>query len=133
MPNRSTLMTGRMPSLHGVRSNGTALNLRANTFVDLMRTHGYRTALLGKSHLQNMTGMPAIREREAPPEDYLAPPESFMEAMRRVDEDGPVDVESPHGWHDDPTGICSTRSTVSSGSTSAPSTATRWAGITGSG
>ena len=34
MPNRSTLMTGRMPSLHGVRSNGTALNLRANTFVD---------------------------------------------------------------------------------------------------
>ena len=102
MPNRSTLMTGRMPSLHGVRSNGTALNLRANTFVDLMRTHGYRTALLGKSHLQNMTGMPAIREREAPPEDYLAPPESFMEAMRRVDEDGPVDVESPHGWHDDP-------------------------------
>ena len=102
MPNRSTLMTGRMPSLHGVRSNGTALTLRANTFVDLMRTHGYRTALLGKSHLQNMTGMPAIVERPEAPEDHLPPPAPFMEAMRRSDEDGPVDAESPQGWRDDP-------------------------------
>ena len=37
-----------------------------------------------------MTGMPAIREREDPPEGHLAPPEGFMEAMRRSDEDGPV-------------------------------------------
>ena len=85
MPNRSTLMTGRMPSLHGVRSNGTALNLRANTFVDLMRVHGYRTALLGKSHLQNMTGMPALLERQDPPEGHLPPPPDFAEAMRRTD------------------------------------------------
>ena len=53
-PNRSTMMTGRMPSLHGVRHNGVPLNLQQNTFVDLMRSQGYRTALIGKSHLMNM-------------------------------------------------------------------------------
>ena len=102
MPNRSTLMTGRMPSLHGVRQNGTALSFRANTFVDLMRAHGYRTALLGKSHLQNMTGLPAILQPPDLPDDYLVPPESFGEATRRSGEDGPVDAESPQGWRDDP-------------------------------
>ena len=49
-PNRATLMTGRMPSLHGVRHNGISLSLRSNTFVDLLRVNGYKTALLGKSH-----------------------------------------------------------------------------------
>ncbi|WP_372828542.1 sulfatase-like hydrolase/transferase, partial [Polaromonas sp.] len=33
MPNRATLMTSRMPSLHGVRSNGIALSAEATTFV----------------------------------------------------------------------------------------------------
>ena len=56
MPNRATLMTGRPPSLHGVRHNGIPLALEAVTFVDLLRQAGYRTALVGKSHLQNMTG-----------------------------------------------------------------------------
>ena len=37
MPNRSTLMTGRMPSVHGARGNGNPLSLRANTFVDALR------------------------------------------------------------------------------------------------
>ena len=45
MPNRATLMTGRMPSVHGVRSNGSPLSLRTNTFVDALRTSGYATAL----------------------------------------------------------------------------------------
>ena len=53
-PNRSTLMTGRMPSLHGVRHNGVPLDRRFNIFVDLMRVQGYSTALIGKSHLMNM-------------------------------------------------------------------------------
>src|SRR6201987_5991143 len=53
MPNRSTLMTGRMPSLHGVRSNGTPLPLRSNTFVDMLRAGGHAAALVGKSHLHN--------------------------------------------------------------------------------
>ena len=61
-PNRATLMTGRMPSLHGVRYNGISLSLAANTFVDLFRAAGWRTALIGKSHLQNMTGLPTVVE-----------------------------------------------------------------------
>jgi arylsulfatase A-like enzyme len=51
MPNRATLMTGRMPSVHGVRSNGSPLSLQSNTFVDALRASGYATALVGKSHL----------------------------------------------------------------------------------
>jgi arylsulfatase A-like enzyme len=39
-PNRSTLVTGRMPSLHGVRSNGIPLDMRASTFVEGMRVNG---------------------------------------------------------------------------------------------
>src|SRR3954468_4449701 len=78
--NRATLMTGRMPSLHGVRYNGISLSLAANTFVDLMRAGGWRTALIGKSHLQNMTGMPTVVEKAALPAGYLPPPPGFDEA-----------------------------------------------------
>src|SRR5258708_35220705 len=66
MPNRATLMTGRMPSVHGVRHNGIPLSLDATTFADLLREAGYRTAMVGKSHLQNMTGHPA----KMPPHQY---------------------------------------------------------------
>jgi arylsulfatase A-like enzyme len=59
MPNRATLMTGRMPSAHGVRHNGIELSLDETTFVDVLREAGYRTALVGKAHLQNITGAPA--------------------------------------------------------------------------
>ena len=62
MPNRASLMTGRMPSLHGVRMNGIPLSTEAVTFVDLLRDAGYRTALIGKSHLQNFSGQPAYGE-----------------------------------------------------------------------
>jgi arylsulfatase A-like enzyme len=60
MPNRATLMTGRMPSRHGVRHNGIPLSLHATNFVEMLRRAGYRTALVGKSHLQNMTGNPPV-------------------------------------------------------------------------
>ena len=54
MPNRGSIMTGRMPSAHGARSNGIPLPLESVTFADLLAEAGYRTALIGKSHLQNM-------------------------------------------------------------------------------
>src|SRR5262245_9575968 len=66
MPNRATLMTGRMPSVHGARSNGIPLPLRSNTFVGLLRASGYSTALVGKSHLQNFGDAPAIQKRPPP-------------------------------------------------------------------
>lgn len=98
MPNRSTLMTGRMPSLHGVRSNGTPLSLRANTFVDALRLSGYKTALIGKSHLQNMTGMPPLRGRADPAEGYTKLPAEFAEANKPIVGEGPYDQEDPSRW-----------------------------------
>ena len=81
MPNRASLMTGRMPSVHGVRHNGIALSLGSRTFVQALHEAGYATALCGKSHLQNITskkpvqhpGRPAYtQDAQLPyPGDYL--------------------------------------------------------------
>ncbi|OED36000.1 sulfatase [Chromatiales bacterium (ex Bugula neritina AB1)] len=59
MPNRASFMTGRMPSVNGLRYNGCTLSERANTFVDVLKAGGYATASIGKSHLQPMTAMQA--------------------------------------------------------------------------
>ena len=72
MPNRSSLMTGRMPSVHGARSNGIPLSRAAVTFVDQLRATGYRTALIGKSHLQNFSGADPVLPRPEP--TRVAPP-----------------------------------------------------------
>ena len=60
MPNRSTIMTGRMPSAHGVIFNDRSLDWGVNTFVRRFRSSGYRTGLLGKSHLQHGMSKNAI-------------------------------------------------------------------------
>jgi len=60
MPNRATFVTGRYPSAHGLRYNGNHLSRRATTFVDVLREGGYRTAHIGKSHIQPMTSNPAV-------------------------------------------------------------------------
>src|SRR5262245_17901971 len=73
-PNRATLATGRMPSLHGVRYNGIPLSLDANTFVEMLRASGWQTALIGKSHLQNFTGQPPILKAASLAEGQQAPP-----------------------------------------------------------
>lgn len=52
MPNRASLMTGRYPSVHGLRYNGNALTPDAVTFADVLQQGGYQTATIGKSHLQ---------------------------------------------------------------------------------
>ncbi len=89
MPNRAALMTGRMSSINGVRHNGVPLPTHANTFVDVLRASGYRTALIGKSHLQNFTGIPA----------YLGPnPAGEGPLANALRDDGPHDLESPQFW-----------------------------------
>jgi len=98
MPNRATLMTGRMPSVHGVRHNGIPLSLRSNTFVELLRAGGYHTGLMGKSHLQNMTGNPAMLPRRETPEGHAPPPADLAEALKPVAGDGPYDQEDPKHW-----------------------------------
>ncbi|MGH7091667.1 MAG: sulfatase-like hydrolase/transferase, partial [Stellaceae bacterium] len=87
MPNRATLMTGRMPSRHGVRHNGIPLSLRATTFVERLRQAGYLTALVGKSHLQNMTGNPPVW----PPAGERLTPEA-------VEDEGRYDQEWKPNW-----------------------------------
>ena len=59
MPNRAALLTGRYPSVNGLRYNGCELSYQASTFVEALRLSGYRTAAIGKSHVQPMTGIPA--------------------------------------------------------------------------
>lgn len=76
MPNRASIMTGRVPSGHGVRVNGMSLDWGANTFARVARKHGYRTALIGKSHLQAMNDVPELIRRvfgDDPPEDGSHP------------------------------------------------------------
>jgi arylsulfatase A-like enzyme len=98
MPNRATLMTGRMPSVHGVRSNGAPLSLGSNTFVDALRAGGYATALVGKSHLQNFTDGPALLTRPPPRagDEVLGP--EFAEARKPMASGGRYDQEHPARW-----------------------------------
>ena len=95
MPNRATLMTGRMPSVHGVRSNGSPLSLRANTFVDVLRAAGYATALVGKSHLQNFGPFPPVLKRPPPRLGDQVLDAGFAEAGKPAADDGPYDQEHP--------------------------------------
>ncbi|MEM7268729.1 MAG: sulfatase-like hydrolase/transferase [Pseudomonadota bacterium] len=88
MPNRASLMTCRMPSSHGVRMNGVPLDRRHVTFVELLREAGYRTALIGKSHLQCFTGMPPVH----------APAADRTQAVRHDLGDGGYELEGPAHW-----------------------------------
>lgn len=70
MPNRSTLMTGRMPSVHGVITNDRSLDWGVNTYVRRFKAEGYRTGLLGKSHLQNGVSRLTSRDKQAEPATF---------------------------------------------------------------
>ena len=82
MPNRASLMTCRMPSSHGVRSLGIPLSHDNVTFVELMRAAGYDTALIGKSHLQNVTDWPDKLDPPVQREGFEAPPDHLSVAVR---------------------------------------------------
>jgi arylsulfatase A-like enzyme len=98
MPNRASLMTGRMPAVHGVRSNGIPLSQESVTFVDLLRDAGYDTALIGKSHMQNFTGNPPLSKPPAAREGYREPSAALRKAMRG-DLTGPeYGQEQPAYW-----------------------------------
>jgi arylsulfatase A-like enzyme len=97
-PNRASLMTGRMPSVHGVRSNGIPLSMNAVTFVDLLRDAGYRTALIGKSHLQNFTPHAPIIKRGKPRSGYREPAEGLRQALRHDLADAKYEQETPEYW-----------------------------------
>ncbi len=102
MPNRIAMMTGRMPSTNGSRHNGIPLDLEAVTYVDLLRAAGYKTALIGKSHLQNMTGRPLDDSSGSKTDDLVEPPEGLSDAVRDR-RTGPLyEAEMMKLWAKDP-------------------------------
>src|SRR5262245_56574279 len=98
MPNRASLMTGRMPSVHGVRSNGIPLSMNAVTFVDLFRHAGYRTALIGKSHLQNFTQHAPLIKRPPPRAGYHDASKDIAQALRHDLDSAKYEQETPEYW-----------------------------------
>lgn len=97
MPNRASIMTGRMPSLHGARHNGIPLSKDHTTFVELLREAGYATGLIGKSHLQSFTGLPATNRYE--PDDALhTPPEGLRDAYKDNRHSAEYDLEVVPQW-----------------------------------
>ncbi len=90
MPNRASLLTGRYPAAHGLRSNGNTLSWRANTFVDVLKAGGWRTAHLGKSHVQPMTNQPA--------EDRIDPAALGLIQEAWKEDGGDYTQEQPHHY-----------------------------------
>ncbi|PIT74912.1 sulfatase [Limnohabitans sp. G3-2] len=99
-PNRASLMTGRLPSAHGLQLNGRELSHGEKTFVQSLREAGYRTALAGKSHLQNITSVPPFWpqgvERLVQESKALFPGRYGQEVARRWDEDDAFELDLPY-------------------------------------
>jgi arylsulfatase A-like enzyme len=99
-PNRASLMTGRMPSLHGVRHNGINLDLDATTFVHQLRDAGYRTALVGKSHLQNFLDLAPAYPPKPTDSNSLPPAPRHAEAWRNRYDESCYEQELAATWSD---------------------------------
>ena len=64
-PTRASIITGRYPSQHGAWSLGTKLPEEAHTVGEDLQAAGYRTALIGKAHLQQLLGTKEYSSLEA--------------------------------------------------------------------
>lgn len=100
MPNRASMLTGRMPSVHGVRHNGIPLSLGTTTIADVLRDAGYFTSLIGKGHLQNVTGMPPLfppgRQPLARHAHRLYAGDYAQESVLRWDSDPEFRLQTPY-------------------------------------
>lgn len=99
MPNRGSIMTSRMPSVHGARSNGVPLPLESVTFADLLAEFGYRTALVGKCHLQNMEDLAPLQVPAPPPPGTVAS-QRHAEARRPTSASSAYEQELRSRWED---------------------------------
>ncbi|MEM9231642.1 MAG: sulfatase-like hydrolase/transferase [Pseudomonadota bacterium] len=98
MPNRASLMTCRMPANHGVRMNGVPLSKRNVTFVEVLKEAGYKTALIGKSHLQTFTGVAPTQKMPEAREGYFKANGALSEAVRHDLAEAVYKVEEPDFW-----------------------------------
>ncbi len=101
MPNRASLLTGRYPSLHGLRYNGCSLPENANTFVDVLSGSGYHTAAIGKSHVQPFLGIPpkgkTVGGIAAAPEAWkITRPKDYEEEPVNFQNDGRYGIKTPY-------------------------------------
>ena len=96
MANRASLMTGRMPSVHGVRMNGIPLSQLQATFVEALRSVGYSTSLIGKSHLQNMIDVAPYVHAQSAQTSEAPLTGNVREARRNSGAD--YDQELPYRW-----------------------------------
>lgn len=97
MPNRASIMTGRMSSVHGARHNGIPLSKDHTTFVELLKDAGYRTGLIGKSHLQSFTGLPASNRFTAQ-EGKHTPSPHLQDAHKNNRQSAAYDLEITPKW-----------------------------------
>ena len=97
MPNRASIMTGRMSSLHGARHNGIPLSQDHTTFVDLLKDAGYNTGLIGKSHLQSFTGLPATNQY-TPQKGLHTPATHLRDAFKDNRHGSEYDLENIKSW-----------------------------------
>ncbi len=95
MPNRCTMLTGRMPTAHGVIFNDRSLAPNSNTFARQLSDAGYATALIGKSHIQHGLSRNVAREQRDPPTlfnpypagwDELENPDKFIHSTPHIDD-----------------------------------------------
>ena len=105
MPNRATMITGRVPSLHGVRRNGIPLPHWQRTVPGVLADGGYRTALIGKAHFQPF-GVFAADDRPGPdPQDAVVLPgkadDYGMELVQRWRDDPDHRIRTPYYGFDD--------------------------------
>ena len=98
MPNRSTIMTGLMPSGHGVIFNDRSLDPAYNTFVRRLRTSGWNTALIGKSHLQHGMSRETVQELGPAPGRY-APYEEGWDTLEHQERYAAGEVIAPDDFY----------------------------------
>ena len=79
-PNRACLASGQLSTVNGCRQNGIPLALDSTTYADVLRAAGWRTALIGKAHFQNVTDIPAPPRK---PRGSGAAPDSAVLRARR--------------------------------------------------
>lgn len=97
MPNRASIMTGRMCSVHGARHNGIPLSKNHTTFVELLRDAGYKTGLIGKSHLQAFTDLPASNVFD-PEEGKHTPSAHLRDAFKDNRHSEDYELEQARNW-----------------------------------
>lgn len=66
-PTRASIITGLYPSQHGAWSLGTKLPESVHTVGEDFKKNGYRTALIGKGHFQQLRDHPQYRSLESNP------------------------------------------------------------------